>query len=163
MRIFIVLLAYLMGSLHLSDVKIWKFTSTTRHGSHHNSTEHSHLKLNNKPGITYDPSALRDIETKVHHDQWVRILHFGAIKMIRSLGLNVKPRSCRYKRRIGFKQYGIEKANLIRVKRASYHDPNIILATLNIQSLKTKELEVSDLFDNHAIDTCTHLDGNLAY
>ena len=99
----------------------------------------------------YDPAALRIIEDKVHHDKRLCMFPFGAIRTIRSLGLNVKPRFKSQSKRHGFKQYSVDKINLVTVKRASLHDPNIILATVNIQSLKTKELLVSELFDDHAI------------
>ena len=154
-RILIVLLTYLMGNLHLSDVKIWKFSTNTKLGSNghsHSQAKHSHLKLNNKSTIHYEPIALRGIGDKLHHDKRLCVLPFGAIKTIRDLRLNVKPGSCHYKTRIGFRQDGVNRENLVKIKRTSYHDPNIIIATVNIQSLKNKELQVSELFDDYAVD-----------
>ena len=100
----------------------------------------------------YDLTALRIIEDKVYHDKRLCILPFGVIRTIRSLGLNVKPRFKCWIKRHAFKQNGVNKSNLVTVKRASHHDPNIILAMAHIQFLKTKELQVSELFDDHAID-----------
>ena len=39
-----------------------------------------------------------------------------------------------------------------RLRTLPVHDPNVIIATVNIQSLKTKELQVSELFDDHGLD-----------
>ena len=140
-RIFVILLTYLTGNLDISDIKIWKFSTSTRHGGHNTGPRprHSHLGLNNKLGITYDPDVLRRLEANVNHDDRLKILSFGAIRTIRSLGLNIKPRSCRHKRRIGFSQHGVNRTNLVKAKKTSYHDPNIILATLNIHSFRNKE------------------------
>ena len=49
-------------------------------------------------------------------------------------------------------QDGVNRENLVKIKRVSYHDPNIIIATVNIQSLRNKELQVSELFGDHAVD-----------
>ena len=38
------------------------------------------------------------------------------------------------------------------IKREHRHDSNIILAMVKVQSLKTKELQISELFEDHALD-----------
>ena len=151
-RLFIILLTNLIGDLNLSDVKIWKFNSTAKHGSHCHCLHwvgHSHHELNNKQTIHYDWATLKGIEDAVHHDN--RLLPFGAVHVIWSLGLNAKPKSSR-NRRTGFHQLRVNRSNLITVKKGCHHDPNIIIGTLNVQSLRSKELQVSDLIDDHALD-----------
>ena len=51
-----------------------------------------------------------------------------------------------------FTQTGIHRCNLVTVKKTQYHDPKTILTTCNVQSIKTKELQVSELLTDHAID-----------
>ena len=46
----------------------------------------------------------------------------------------------------------MNKANLGTIKKIPTYDPNVIIATVNIQSLKAKELQVSELFDDHGLD-----------
>ena len=87
-RLFIIFITYLTGYLNISNVKVWKFTTTTKQASN-GHPRHSHFSLNNKSTIQYDPMALRQMESAVHHDQRLRILPFNAIKTIRLLGLNV--------------------------------------------------------------------------
>ena len=153
-RLFIILITYLTGYLDISDVKVWKFSSNKQNGhSHSHSRErHSHIELNNKSTIHYDLNALRQMEIAVHHDQWLKILPFDAIKTIRSLGLNVKPKGKRRHERHGFKQLRVNRANLVTIKKIPKRDPNIIIATINVQSLKMKELQVSELINDHGID-----------
>ena len=113
---------------------------------------HSHAMLNNKPVIVYDPNWLKWMETAVHHDHRLKILPLNAIKTIRQLCLNVKPSSRKYHRRSGFAQSGVIKANLVSIKKFPIHDPNVIIATVNVQSLRPKELQISELFDDHGLD-----------
>ena len=74
--------------------------------------------------------------------------------MIRDLKLNIKPSSkChRNKQRLLPRQSGVNWANLITIKKHQQHDPDIIIATVNIQSIRTKELQVSELIKDHAKD-----------
>ena len=46
----------------------------------------------------------------------------------------------------------MNKANLGTIKKIPTYNPNVIIATVNIQSLKAKELQVSELFDDHGLD-----------
>ena len=116
-RLFIVLLTYIIGDLNISDIKVWKFSNITRHGGHcHNWARHSHHGLNNKQAIQYDSATLKNMEDAIHHENRLRVLAFGAIHVIRSLGLNVKPKSrCRNKR-TGFHQLEVNRCNLINIK-----------------------------------------------
>ena len=80
-----------MGNLHLSDVKIWKFS--TLDTQHTCKPKPSCLTLNNKSTICYHPDALACIGDDIHHDRRYNILPFGCIKTIWNLRLNVKPSS----------------------------------------------------------------------
>ena len=82
-----------------------------------------HTMLNNKSTIVYDPISLRLMESAVH--------------TIRKLGLNARPASRRHHKRKGFAQTGANMANLVTIKKIAVHDPNVIIATVNVQSLKT--------------------------
>ena len=154
-RLFIIFITYLTGHLNISDIKIWKFTKAKHDGSHsqsHCRLRHSHTGLNNKPAIVYDPNWLKSIEPAVQHDHRLKILPFNAIKTIRELLLNVKPSSRRHHRRTWFAQTGANTANLVKVKKFPIHDPNIVIATVNVQSLRSKELQISELFNDHGLD-----------
>ena len=95
---------------------------------------------------------LKCIEVAVHHDNRLHVLPFSAVHVIQSLGLNVKPKSRHRTKRAGFHQLRVNRSNLITVKKGCHHDPNIIIGTLNVQFLRSKELQVSDLIDDHAVD-----------
>ena len=138
-----------MGLVPISDCKIWKFTSPSTYGRHH-TTRHSQSVLNNKT-IQYNAHALRCIASKVEHDNRLCILPFNANRTIRDHRLNIKPLVHR-KRKQRPQLTGINRDNLIRTKCNQSHDPNIIIATLNIQSLHSKELQVSDIFKDYSID-----------
>ena len=116
-RIFVILLTCLTRNLCLSDINIWKFTTSSRHGTHHTRPKHLHLGLNNKPGITCDLDVLRKLEVNVHHDNRLKILPFGAIRKIRSLRLNIKPRSCRCKGELDSNRMGWTEPILLRLRR----------------------------------------------
>ena len=48
---------------------------------------------------------------------------------------------------------GHHKKNLTKIKRRGYIDnTNIIIGTVNIQSIKNKDLQVSELLDDYGID-----------
>ena len=79
-----------------------------------------------------------------------------AIKAIRNLRLNHKRRRHLYtsQKRLNTKaNHGSRQNNLIRIKRKAYkEDTNIIIGTCNTQSIKNKDLQVSDLLDDYSID-----------
>ena len=104
---------------------------------------------------TYSARVLRTIRTMSQHDQRLKILPFGAIKRIKELKLNNKRRRRRNKRntRVPFKQYGCNPNNLISIKKRGHKpESNIIFGTCNIQSLRPKELQVSDLVNDYSLD-----------
>ena len=76
--------------------------------------------------ILVNPGEIGEL---VHHDIRLKILPFNAIETIRSLKLNITPRSRKKRKRIPFKQNGIVMRNLATVKRINHHDPNMVLAT----------------------------------
>ena len=104
---------------------------------------------------TYSARVLRTIKAMSQHDQRLKIIPFGAIKRIKELKLNNKRRGRRNKRRtrVPFKQYGCNHNNLISIKKID-HKPenNIIFGTCNVQSLRPKELQVSDLVNDYSLD-----------
>ena len=101
----------------------------------------------------YEPNALRLIHDRLQHDQRLRILPFGSISTIRKLRLNNKS----VKDRLILRQYQHQNksnsANLIRIKKNRFKlDARIIFATCNIQSMRYKELQVSQLISNYSLD-----------
>ena len=104
---------------------------------------------------TYSAEVLRTIRATSLHDHRLKILPFGAIKRIKELKLNNKKRKRRNRRRIRqpFKQYGCNYNNIISIKRTDHKpESNIIFGTCNVQSLKPKELQVSDLINDYSLD-----------
>ena len=104
---------------------------------------------------TYSAEVLRTIRANSLHDHRLKILPFGAIKIIKELKLNNKKRKRRNRGRTKqpFKQHGCNYNNIISIKRTD-HKPenNIIFGTCNVQSLKPKELQVSDLINDYSLD-----------
>ena len=144
-----------MGNLQISDRKIWKFTvqPASRHGRQRHRQTPPHLPLNNKLTIQYDSDTLRKIGNASYHDKYCKILPFGCIQVIRTLRLNAKPISqCHKRKPRKAGQNGVNRVNLIMAKRYNHHDPNIIIATVNAQSIRTKELQISELLRDHSID-----------
>ena len=108
--------------------------------------------LNNKP-IVYEPTALKIMRNHLQHDQRLRQLPFGTLDKIRRLGLNNKPTKDRLHLREHLHQYGANLNNLINIKKSGFKmDNKIMFATCNIQSLRYKELQVSQLFTDYALD-----------
>ena len=104
----------------------------------------------------YSAKELKAIRTTCQHDQRLKILPFGAIRRIKELKLNHKRRRGRrnkWNTRIPFRQYGCNPNNIITIKKQG-HKPenNIIFGTCNIQSVKPKELQVSDLVNDYSLD-----------
>ena len=118
-RLFIIFITYLTRYLNMSDVRIWKFTTKSKQECN-GQPKHSHIVLSNKPTIVYDPVLLRHMESAVQHDLRLRTLPFNAIKTIRILGLNVKPRSRRNHKRKGFTQTGAIELTWLRLRRYQF-------------------------------------------
>ena len=105
--------------------------------------------LNNK-WIVYEPDALRAMHKCLQHDQGLRQLPFGTLDKIRKLDLNNKPTKNKLHLCQQLHQYKINLHNLIRIKKTGYKlDTRITFATCNIQSLRYKELQVSQLISDY--------------
>ena len=110
------------------------------------------VSLNNKL-IVYEPAALREMRDQLQHDQRLRQLSFGTLDRIRKLGLNNKPTKNGLHLHEHLHQYGANLTNLINIKKSGYKmDSKIIFTTCNIQSLRYKELQVSQLIADYALD-----------
>ena len=108
--------------------------------------------LNNKL-IVYEPTALKEMRNHLQHDQRLRQLPFRTLDKIRRLGLNNKPTKDRLHLCEHLHQYGANLTNLINIKKSGYKmDSKIIFTTCNIQSLRYKELQVSQLITDYALD-----------
>ena len=105
--------------------------------------------------VSYDPNELKQLGEKVKHDNRYKWLTFGTIKQVLKLRLNNKNRSRKKQTHPirCFKQTGVTQSNLITIKRRGHKpDSNIIFSSCNIQSLKNKELQVSGLINDYALD-----------
>ena len=116
--------------------------------------------------IGYDPTVLK--EMRVQHDHRYKVLPIEAIKIIRKLGLNHKRRWHLYtsQKRRQHKQSKSNTEFLINVKRTSYSSAIITIGTSNVQFLRNKDLQISDLLTDYSIDilalTETWLTDNLS-
>ena len=110
--------------------------------------------LENKPTqVSYNPSVLRQLGEKVKHDNRYKWLPFGTIRQVLKLRINSKFRSRKPHTAKHIKQTRVTQSNLITIKRSGHKpDPNIIFSTCNTQSLKTKELQISELINDYALD-----------
>ena len=107
--------------------------------------------LNNKL-IVYEPAALKEMQNHLQQDQRLRQLPFRTLDKIRRLGLNNKPTKDRLHLHEHLHQYGANLTNLINIKKSGYKmDSKIIFTTCNIQSLRYKELQVSQLITDYAL------------
>ena len=103
--------------------------------------------------ISYDPTELKQIVNQ--HDHRYKVLPIEAIKTIRKLRLNHKRRRHLYtlQKRIQHKQHKSNTEFLINVKMTGkYFNTRAIIGTCNIQSLRNKDLQVSDLLTDYSID-----------
>ena len=123
---------------------------------HHDQSFHTTKSgsLNNKKTITYSKEALCTIGKQVQMDLQYKLMPFGVISRVRELRLNCKPIKIKRKHRTPFpSQSGFNCSNIIRINRQGYkQDGNIIFGTCNIQSVKYKELQVSELLNDYSMD-----------
>ena len=105
--------------------------------------------------IRYAPSELRQIQ----HDHSYKLIPIEAIKTIRKFGLNRKRRRHLYtirKRELNRNKYRQTKSNaefLINVKKTSpYYNAKTIIGTCDIQSVKNKDLQITDLLTDYSLD-----------
>ena len=109
--------------------------------------------------LTYEPIELRNILTnyQLNKDFRFKKLSIDAIKEIRRLKLNCKRRRHRYTAQKRQAQHdhgkGPRLENLTKIKRKGYKEnTNIILGTINVQSIRNKDLQVSELLENYDLD-----------
>ena len=103
--------------------------------------------------VSYEPCVLKQLGEIVKHDTRYKWLPFGTVKQVLKLKLNNKNRSRKTQATQCFKQTGVRRSNLITFKKTGHKtDSNIIFSTCNIQSLKNKELQVSELIEDYALD-----------
>ena len=126
--------------------------SICRHG--HPIVENNRLSLKPKfKCISYDPIQLKQIWCNLQHDHRPRQSPFGAIQQIRKFRLNNKFKNKKVKNRQIPKQNSINFNNLTRVNRNGYKmTNNLIFSTCNIQSIRSKELQVSQLISDYSLD-----------
>ena len=114
-----------------------------------------HLELSM---IIYDQTKLKEIINNYHStkDYRYKKLPIEAIKTIRTLRLNRKRRRHRYtcqKRRDAKHADGSRPENLTKIHRKDQKNrTNITLGTINIQSIKRKELQLVDLLEDYSLD-----------
>ena len=102
--------------------------------------------------IAYSANALRAIWDNHQHDQQFKVLPFGAVRKIRELRINCKPTK-HNNNRPGICQHGCNTKNLRNLLNAKTNSTcNIIGGTCNVQSLKAKELLVSELIKDYLMD-----------
>ena len=136
------------GKRYLKYVEISP-TQTNQHNSHSHS--HGNGLLNNKT-IAYKASELMAIRENCNHEH-AKILPFGAIAKIRELRINRKTVKSHRDNRPEIHQTGHNPANLRHLLNTKTNSTsNIIGATCNVQSLKAKELLVSDLIKDYSLD-----------
>ena len=112
----------------------------------------SSIVLNNKC-IEYQPNALWLMGNRLQHDHRLKILPFGAINTIRQLKLNAKPIKNRLSTRLNLHQSGANRSYLINIKKNGYKsESRIIFTTCGIQSIRYKELQVSQLMSDYSLD-----------
>ena len=104
--------------------------------------------------LVYMADFLKSIKCKVDHDQRYKLLHPNACSMVRKLKLNRKKTS-----RGNNQVWSVNFNNLIKIKcTRSKHIHNIStkvkLTTINIQSLKSKELTLIEHLGSNDADMC---------
>ena len=103
--------------------------------------------------MSYEPLILRELGKIVKHDKRYKWLPFGTVKQVLKLGLNNKHKSRKTQTTHCFKQTGVTRSNLITIRKTGHKtDSNIIFSTCNIQSLRNKELQISELIEDYALD-----------
>ena len=86
----------------------------------------------------------------LQHDHRLKILPFGAIDNIRKLKLNNKPIKSNRGQHQESHQSGSDSRYINKIRFRS--DSRIIFTTSNIQSIRYKELQVSQLISDYSLD-----------
>ena len=106
-----------------------------------------------KKTIRYDSNALKRMQSTVKHDSRYRILPFGTANRIRELRLNIKKRKHRHRPKWIQHPTKAVLDNLSRIRNENHtHKGNIIMGQCNIQSIKAKFLQVSELLHDYSLD-----------
>ena len=112
----------------------------------------SHDLLNSKT-LAYGAKALKAIRENCKHAVHAKILPFGALRKIRQLRINRNPIKAQVQGRTVIQQTGHNPTNLrYPLNTKANSTTNIIGAICNVQSLKAKELLVSDLIRDYSLD-----------
>ena len=109
--------------------------------------------LKDKKTIHYEPGKLKRMQHVIKHDIRYRILPFGTATRIRELRLHVKKRKhCHRPKWIQHpsRSIGEHLSKLRKINQS--HTGNIIVGQCNIQSIKAKCLQVSDLLHDYSLD-----------
>ena len=116
---------------------------------HQHNVQHNYpsvnqsLKDKSNNSLTYDPSVLKTICRNTKHDQWYKILPFGAITRIRDLKINNRLSHKNARPRIRHTPAGINYRNLIQVElnknNGIIHDTQLRMGTINIRSIKKND------------------------
>ena len=120
--------------------------------------DYKHIQLGDQQAlkdktIACEPNTLRQLGLAVQNDHRLKMLPFGAIKNIRKLRINRKKIKSNRHKRITFKQHRINPKNIVRIQRHGVKPlANFTITTCNTQSLKLKELQVSELISDYSLD-----------
>ena len=114
---------------------------------------HDHSALSPKT-IVYNADQLHAIRLNMQQNHHAQQLPFGAIRKIRELRINntTKYRITSKKERPTIKQQGVNRSNLISIGKQDIRKCNIIGSTCNVQSIKNKDLMVSELIQDYSLD-----------
>ena len=108
--------------------------------------------LNNKR-IVYTANAVRQISGLLPHNHRLKILPFDAINNIRKFKLNYRPMKNNRSQHQKHHQSGSNNRNIVKISKVRYRpDSRIIFTTSNIQSIRLKELQVSQLISDYSLD-----------
>ena len=103
--------------------------------------------------LVYTANALKQISGLLQHDQRLKILPLGAIDNIRKFKLNYKPMENNRPQCQKHCQSRSDNRNIVKINKVGYRsDSRIIFATSNIQSIRLKELQVSQLISDYSLD-----------
>ena len=104
--------------------------------------------------IAYSANALKATRNNCQHDQWFKILPFRAKRNIRELRINHRPsKQGANMIKPEIHQHGCNNKNLRKLLNSKTNSTcNIIGGMCNVQSLKAKELLVSDLIKDYSVD-----------
>ena len=110
--------------------------------------------------FVYTPEDLRNIRDNMWYDQHYRKLSVQTVKTIRNLGINTKKRGSKAGRnKIIDHQRTVNLSNLIRINsdellKIGSDQKTIKLSTINVQSVKNKDMNLYEYIWDIKIDLC---------